>query len=152
MPGGELLIILANQPRQPGVRGIDQGMDAVLVGVGGRPIKVGLQQRLVEGRRGHVRRPPGGEHGQGTLDQPLVVRGREAGAARAMIALKEVGARKAGLELLRQPHADALDLVWVTQRRGQPDEGIRRIAVEEAAQRHRPHDRPCGRWSTRPGT
>jgi hypothetical protein len=66
--------------------------------------------------REDVRRLPWREHGERLLDQPSFVRGRGACAARGLIALKEVGARKAGLELLRQPYADALDVVRVTER------------------------------------
>jgi hypothetical protein len=105
-----------------------------------------VQQLLVEGRRGHVRRLPGGEHGQGALDQPLIVRGRESGAARAMITLMEVSARKAGLEPLRQPHGESAPvassgMLLQTSQEGEPIRSIqchgqrdRQVEMEEVRQ------------------
>jgi hypothetical protein len=48
----EARIILPHQPRQPGAGGIDERMDALPVGAGEDPIKVGFQQGSVGGVRG----------------------------------------------------------------------------------------------------
>jgi hypothetical protein len=47
----ETRIILSHQPRQPGAGGIDERMDALPVGAGGHPIKMGFQQGPVGGVR-----------------------------------------------------------------------------------------------------
>jgi hypothetical protein len=110
-PLGETLIILANQPRQPGTQGIDQGMDPVPVGSCGHLIEVGFQNGPVGGRGGDVRTPPGCEQGERVVDQPALVLGRRAGVECVVLADHNVRALKAGLNLVRQPLFDASDII-----------------------------------------
>src|SRR6266545_5846795 len=97
------LIILTNQARQPGARGIDQGMDPVPVGSCGSPSKVCFQNGRGRGRRGDMRRPPGREYGERLVNQPSFMLGRGSCTEHSLIAHKEVRVLKAGLELLSQP-------------------------------------------------
>src|SRR5882724_5037243 len=123
-PPWETLIILVNQARQPGARGIDQGMDPVPVGSCRSPSKVCFQNGHGRGMREDVRRLPWREHGERLLGQPSFVLGRGACAERGLIAHKEVRALKAGLELLSQPTFDAPYTILVEELWG-PDSRCR---------------------------
>jgi hypothetical protein len=86
-PPREMLIILANQPRQPGTDGIDQGMDPLPLGAGGHPPKVGFQEGPVRGRSGDVRRScrrrSSASRSQAARVTPRRSPGRDAGSAAA---------------------------------------------------------------------
>jgi hypothetical protein len=133
-PPWKMLIILANQPSQPGARGIDQGMDPLPVGSYGIPSEVCFQNGHGRGRREDVRTPPGCEQGERSVDQLSFVLGRGSCAKRGLISSKEVRALKAALDLVRQPPFNAPDIVMIKDLRGQVGDVPRLIAVEEAAQ------------------
>jgi hypothetical protein len=83
-----------------------------------------------------VRTPPRRKHRQRVVDQLSFVRGRRTVAERAVIALKEVRALKAGSESECQPTFHAPDVVMVKEIWGQTGDLPRTIPVQEAAQCH----------------